>query len=58
MTLFAKKILGFETSRAEVTSLMFLIKHTSVLVFRTNDIKDLHFLFQATRQKEHNNTDT
>lgn len=46
MTLFAKKILDFQTSRAEVTSLMFLVKHTWVLVFRTNDGKDLHFLFK------------
>lgn len=51
MTLFAKKILDFQTSRAEVASLMFLVKHTWVLVFRINDVKDLHFLLKQQNKR-------
>lgn len=51
MTLFAKEILDFQTSGAEVTSLIFLVKHTWVLVSRINDVKDLHFLFKQQNKR-------
>lgn len=51
MTLFAKKILDFQTSGAEVTSLVFLVKHTWVLVSRINDVKDLHFLLEQRNKR-------
>lgn len=54
MTLFAKKILDFQTSRAEVTSFMFLEQHTWVLVFRTND--GTIFIFFSSNKDKRNIT--
>lgn len=56
MTLFAKKIWGFQISGAEVASLIFLVKHRWVLVSRISDAQDPHVLLkrgnnQSTPQK-------
>lgn len=44
-----KEDFGLSPSGAEVTSLIFLLKHTWVLVSRINDVENFPFFSQTTK---------